>query len=407
MRNEIVPPTVNQEIVDPPQENQFDIPKSGQFNESRLALAKRSISKIIAVAALICTATVGVETMRPAFAEADCCNANAQTAFGFFEGEGYSATQSAAWIGNLAQESNVDPTKIEPNGVGHGIAQWSEPGRWDTLVAYASGLGQSEWSLSLQLNFMEYELSGAYSSVASEVKATSDLTTATEDICVDYEGAATCGADNRVAYAADALSDYGSSGGGGTQMMLDSSGDVWAKNSIGSGGWTEEVSGNQTKISAGGGTQMMLDSSGDVWAKNSIGSGGWTEEASGGITAIATGDNGFQMILDSSGDVWAKNSIGSGGWTEEVSGGQAKISAGGGTQMMLDSYGDVWAKNTSSISNGGWTEEVSGGTTSISAGSSGFQMILDSSNDVWAKASIGSGGWTEEVTGNQTAISAG
>ena len=369
MRNEIVPPTVNQEIVDPPQENQFDIPKSGQFNESRLALAKRSISKIIAVAALICTATVGVETMRPAFAEADCCNANAQTAFGFFEGEGYSATQSAAWIGNLAQESNVDPTKIEPNGVGHGIAQWSEPGRWDTLVAYASGLGQSEWSLSLQLNFMEYELSGAYSSVASEVKATSDLTTATEDICVDYEGAATCGADNRVAYAADALSDYGSSGGGGTQMML--------------------------------------DSSGDVWAKNSIGSGGWTEEASGGITAIATGDNGFQMILDSSGDVWAKNSIGSGGWTEEVSGGQAKISAGGGTQMMLDSYGDVWAKNTSSISNGGWTEEVSGGTTSISAGSSGFQMILDSSNDVWAKASIGSGGWTEEVTGNQTAISAG
>jgi hypothetical protein len=210
MFNEITPLNTEYEnLVIEPLKIQSET-SSVKTKVSEILIHRGRISKVLAMAAVVCTAVVGAEAMHPAVAEASCCNANAQAAFDFFEEEGYTATQSAAWVGNLAQESSVTPTEVQPNGVGHGIAQWSEPGRWDNLVTYASNENQSDYSLNLQLNFIDLELSGPYSSVAKEVKATSNLTTATEDICNDYEIAGTCGADNRVTYAQEALSDYGS-----------------------------------------------------------------------------------------------------------------------------------------------------------------------------------------------------
>ena len=76
--------------------------------------------------------------------------------------------------------------------------------------------------------------------------------------------------------------------------------------------------------------QMILDGSGEVWARNSIGgTSGWTLESSAGEKAISAGSNGVQMILDGSGEVWARNSIGgTSGWTLESSAGEKAISAG-------------------------------------------------------------------------------
>jgi hypothetical protein len=74
--------------------------------------------------------------------------------------------------------------------------------------------------------------------------------------------------------------------------------------------------------------QIVLDSARNVWAKSSVGAGGWTKEVTGGQTAIAAGGNGLQMILDTAGNVWAKSSVGAGGWTKEVTGGQTAIAAG-------------------------------------------------------------------------------
>ncbi|SDJ53305.1 hypothetical protein SAMN05444157_3837 [Frankineae bacterium MT45] len=199
------------------------------------------------------------------------------------------------------------------------------------------------------------------------------------------------------------------SGGGGktsaTQMILDAAGNVWAKSSVGVGGWTEEVQGGIGKVAVGSdGTQMILDGAGNVWAKSSVGVGGWTEEVQGGITAIATG-GGVQIILDGAGNVWAKSSVGVGGWTEEVQGGIGKVAVGSdGTQMILDGAGNVWAK--SSVGVGGWTEEVQGGITAIATGG-GVQIILDGAGNVWAKSSVGVGGWTEEVQGGMIAIATG
>src|SRR5215472_13538310 len=57
---------------------------------------------------------------------------NAQTAYEYFVGQGLTSFQAAGIVGNLEQESNIDPTiKQFGGGPGRGIAQWSAGGRWD------------------------------------------------------------------------------------------------------------------------------------------------------------------------------------------------------------------------------------------------------------------------------------
>ena len=50
-------------------------------------------------------------------------NANSRVAFDYFLGKGLTAVQAAGIVGNLMQESNVDPTAVQPGGPGRGIAQ--------------------------------------------------------------------------------------------------------------------------------------------------------------------------------------------------------------------------------------------------------------------------------------------
>ena len=77
---------------------------------------------------------------------------NAHASFQYFVGKGLTRIQSAAIVGNLIQESSVDPTIHElGGGPGRGIAQWSSGGRWnasshDNVVWYASTHGGSERS---------------------------------------------------------------------------------------------------------------------------------------------------------------------------------------------------------------------------------------------------------------------
>ena len=86
-----------------------------------------------------------------------------KTAYDFFVARGLKNYQSAGIIGNLIQESNVNPGSVQYGGPGRGIAQWSEGGRWnadghDNAVWYASTKGESVDSLELQLEFVWYEL---------------------------------------------------------------------------------------------------------------------------------------------------------------------------------------------------------------------------------------------------------
>ena len=55
---------------------------------------------------------------------------NDQAAFDYFLGKGLTNYQAAGIVGNLDQESGVDPTAVQSGGPGRGIAQWSVGGRW-------------------------------------------------------------------------------------------------------------------------------------------------------------------------------------------------------------------------------------------------------------------------------------
>jgi hypothetical protein len=173
--------------------------------------------------------------------------------------------------------------------------------------------------------------------------------------------------------------------------------------------WTDSwmtENGHMQAIAATGTTQMILDTTGVVWARASgVGTGSWIRETSG-ITAIAAGPGGLQMVLDTTGHVWAKTSgVGIGGFVSEA-GGIAAISAGGGDlQMVLDTAGDVFAKAASTITPGGFTQETGPGYRAISAGASGLLMFLDSGGGVSATTTV-TGNFTSEG-GNAQAISAG
>jgi MYXO-CTERM domain-containing protein len=139
---------------------------------------------------------------------------NDKAAFDYFVGKGLTNFQAAGIVGNLDQESGVNPNAIQSGGPGRGIAQWSAGGRWDTdsgdnAVAYAQGQGQSVWSLGLQLDFIWYELTHFSGYGLSNLKATTNVTDATVVFQTDFEGCGTCLQSQRIAYAKAVLAAYG------------------------------------------------------------------------------------------------------------------------------------------------------------------------------------------------------
>jgi hypothetical protein len=140
--------------------------------------------------------------------------ANDQPAYQYFVGKGLTSFQAAGIVGNLDQESGVDPGAVQyGGGPGRGIAQWSVGGRWDTsandnVLAYAAQQGESSGSLNLQLEFIWYELT-TFGYGFSQLKATTNVTDATVVFMSDYEICGTCDQSQRVAYAQAVLAAYG------------------------------------------------------------------------------------------------------------------------------------------------------------------------------------------------------
>jgi hypothetical protein len=148
----------------------------------------------------------------------DTVTAAETTAYDFFVSKGLTAAQSAGIVGNLIQESNVEPGAVEPGGPGRGIAQWSVGGRWDTdtddnVAWYAKKEGLSQTSLTLQLEFVWYELSTFSSYGLASLKKTTDVTDATVVFQNDFEGCGECDESERIAYAKQVLAALGGSGG--------------------------------------------------------------------------------------------------------------------------------------------------------------------------------------------------
>src|SRR5580698_1360179 len=149
---------------------------------------------------------------------------NDQTAFDYFLGKGLANYQAAGIVGNLDQESGVDPTSVQSGGPGRGIAQWSVGGRWDTDANdnaewYATQQGQSVDSLQLQLDFVWYELTTFPGYGLAGLQQSTNVTDATVAFQNDFEGCGTCDQSTRIAYAENVLSEFGNDkvdGGGST-----------------------------------------------------------------------------------------------------------------------------------------------------------------------------------------------
>ncbi|PFC42096.1 hypothetical protein CN300_23360 [Bacillus thuringiensis] len=84
----------------------------------------------------------------------------------FFKDLGFSDEATAGIMGNLQQESQMDPTSKQGNGrkPGRGLAQWETnkirggSGRWETLEKFANRNNLDKWDLYTQLKFIWWEL---------------------------------------------------------------------------------------------------------------------------------------------------------------------------------------------------------------------------------------------------------
>ena len=85
---------------------------------------------------------------------------NAQAVWTFFTGAGFSKECTAGIMGNLQQESGLDPTRYQSGGgKGRGIAQWSVgESRHNGLISYAKSKGKDWTDLQCQLEWIIKEL---------------------------------------------------------------------------------------------------------------------------------------------------------------------------------------------------------------------------------------------------------
>lgn len=221
--------------------------------------------------------------------------ANDQPAYDYFVGKGLTNFQSAGIVGNLDQESGVNPAVSQSGGgVGRGIAQWSAGGRWDTakgdnVLEFATQKGQDPMSLALQLDFIWYELQSFPEYGLAKLQATTNVSDASTVFEDNYEGCVAanfpeCAQESRITYAKGVLAAYGadpvSSGGGGAGG---------AGAFAGSGGASAGVSGGAGAAGragaggAGGGVAGASASAGSSSGGNAAVGGGSAAAGTAGI----------------------------------------------------------------------------------------------------------------------------
>ena len=141
-------------------------------------------------------------------------NTNAEKVFRYLvDKEGFTPEAAAGIIGNLMQESGVNPKSRQlGGGPGRGIMQWTESERWASLSAWASNSGKDPWALETQVEWMIKEMKsyGTY----NRIKGVSSYKKAVEIFEREMERAGTPNYPRRYQYAADALASFGGGAGG-------------------------------------------------------------------------------------------------------------------------------------------------------------------------------------------------
>ena len=131
---------------------------------------------------------------------------NVQIAYNFFVGKGLKNFQAAGIVGNLMQESGVNPeSKQIGGGPGRGIAQWSLGGRWKPELM----TGNETADLQAQLQYVWTELNSDYSGPFRDLQNTTTVEDATRIFCTEYEAAGIPNLQSRINNAKSVLSQFG------------------------------------------------------------------------------------------------------------------------------------------------------------------------------------------------------
>ena len=148
----------------------------------------------------------------------------------FFTGMGYSPHATAGIMGNLKQESSLDPTRKQSGGgPGRGIAQWTvNSGRFKGLQSHAKSKGKDWTDLQSQLEWIDMELGGKDSTTASilnkrygglsGLKKATDYKWAVEAFEKSFERAGKPNYNNRYKYAGEFYNSLASAGSGDSSM---------------------------------------------------------------------------------------------------------------------------------------------------------------------------------------------
>jgi len=125
----------------------------------------------------------------------------AKKAIAFFQSKGWSKDQAAAIVGNLLQESNLDPDIVNPKSGARGIAQWlgsrvDDFERQEKVPLKGSRFEQ-------QLDFVNWELNHSEKKAGDKIKSTKNIQDATASVANDYErmGANEAMMDRRISLA--------------------------------------------------------------------------------------------------------------------------------------------------------------------------------------------------------------
>jgi hypothetical protein len=143
---------------------------------------------------------------------------NREKAFNFFVSKGLEPYQAAGVIGNLMQESGLNPRAVQSGGAGRGIAQWSVGGRWDrdheANLAWHAGVkqgGADIYKIETQLNFIWFELTSVspWKNALPPLRSSRDIVEATVVFEEEFEKAGTPNMAARIQYAREALEEFG------------------------------------------------------------------------------------------------------------------------------------------------------------------------------------------------------
>jgi tail lysozyme len=233
-----------------------------------------------------------------------------QTACDYFVGKGLTDVQAAGIVGNLDQESSMNPTVSQyGGGPGRGIAQWSAGGRWDTdhddnVVWYASEHGESPYSLSLQLDFIWYELETFPGYGLSALRHATNITDATVAFETDFEACGECDQSQRVAYAEDALSSCGPPLPPAPAPPT-TCGTLTAGQGLGQGASVRSCNGAYELIMQSDGNLVLYEGTKALWATMTNGKGGFRLDMQS--------DGNLVVYTSSRAPLWATNTSGHSG----------------------------------------------------------------------------------------------